>query len=159
MKNWIESKGSPFVIMDKKFAKKWSGLDGKEYEIICTVTNYAEPVCINGHNVLVLGDEAMPIKVICNDNEIIILRWIYAANDSIVDEILNKTNFMTLPVIENFDIVWDSLELILFDSVDTFDKATNIIHLKIKNKHCMISTRHYEDNLISLIIHHIVCSI
>lgn len=154
MEDWIESKGSPFIIMDKKNAKKWTGLE-HDYKIACSVVDYIGIININNYNALVLGDESMPIKLIFHEDCIYILRWMYATDNNYINKIL-KNDLTTLPIIEEIQINWESYELVLFDSVDTLEEADNIIQFAIKNKHCLVKTFHYEDADASLIIHQFI---
>lgn len=152
MENWIESEGSPFIIMDKENAEKWTGLES-DYELACNVSDYIGLIHLDNYNVIVLGDEPMPIKVIINENEIIIIRWMNAPDDNSVNEVIKHFDFSSLPTIEECDVNWNSNNLVIFDSVDTFNNTNSTIYFTIKNKHSFIKTFHYNTVDISLIIH------
>ena len=38
MNNWIETSGSPFVIVEQQYAHQWKGQEN--YNAICSVTDY-----------------------------------------------------------------------------------------------------------------------
>jgi len=154
MKNWLENDGAPFVIMEKANFKRWDLIN--DYEKICSVKDYIGTIELQNINILVLGDESMPIKIIYKDNAIFIVRWLYAPNKKKVENVIKTINHMTLPIIENFTMNWKSAELILFDSIKSGDEIkNNYIEIKLQNKNCNIKTFEYKKSDISLIIHKI----
>ncbi len=77
----------------------------------------------------------------------------YAPNHDVVDSLLDAIDLDTLPIIESLLVRWDSRELVLFDSVDTYSEAADIITLHIANEYCSLKTQLYENDDVSLIIH------
>ena len=154
MKNWLENYGSPFIIMEKANFKYWDSIN--DYEKICSVKDFIGTIKLQNINILVLGDESMPLKIICKDNAILIVRWVYAPNKKKVEDVIKTINFMTLPIIENFTMNWKSTELIFFDSIKSCDEIKNdYIEIKLQKKNCNIKTFEYKKSDISLIIHKI----
>ena len=77
MENWLENYGSPYIIMEKMNMINWDKIN--DYEKICSVKNYIGTIKLKNKNILVLGDESMPLKIIYKDNAIIILRLVYSS--------------------------------------------------------------------------------
>jgi len=152
MKNWIETKGSPFILLDKKHANKWNGLVS-DYEIACCVKEYAGVIQMADYNAVILGDEPFPLKMVTRNNEIILFRWVYAPDHKTVDSMIEIVDLDAMPIIEDFSIKWDSKELVLFDAVDTYSDAAKIITLLLVNENCSLKTFQYKEGDIFLIIH------
>jgi hypothetical protein len=152
MQNWIETKGSPFIIIDKKHANEWNGLLS-DYEMASRVKEYAEIITMANYNAVILGSEPFPLNLRTRHDEIILFRWVYAPSHEIVDSLLDVINLDTLPVIESFSINWDSKEIVLFDSVDIYSEAENIITLSLASKHCLLRTLQFKKDDVYLIIH------
>ena len=158
MNNWIETKDSPFILADKMHAAKWNGLLS-DYETASRVKEYAEIIMATDYNAVILGSEPFPIKVRIRNDEIILFRWVYAPSYEAVDSLIDVINLDSLPIIESFSIRWDSKELVLFDSVDTYSETTDIITLSLNNEHCSLKTLQYETDDVSLIIHRLSCNV
>ena len=47
MNNWIETSGSPFVIVEQQYAHQWKGQEN--YNAICSVTDYLGKIYIDNH--------------------------------------------------------------------------------------------------------------
>jgi hypothetical protein len=154
MEDWLETEGSPFIIIEEINLKEWDAINN--YEKICAVKNYIEKMNIKNKDILVFGDEPFPLKLIKNGNEIIIIRWVYAPDKSIVDKIITLLDYKILPIIDTVSIKWNTDKLILFDGIKN-DNETKKEYIKIhtKNKNWNINTMEYKTGDIFLIIHKI----
>lgn len=151
MTDWIETAGSPFVIMERDYALLYDA--EKSYKTICGVDGYAGTVEIDGHKIMVLGDEPMPVKVIGHDDEAIIIRWRYAPGADKVESIVNNLDFESLTEISREVIDFDSRDLILFDSAAYLEEDSNAVKLQILHKTVDIVTYEYNSESVALIIH------
>ena len=68
MNNWIETSGSPFVIVEQQYAHQWKGQEN--YNAICSVTDYLGKIYIDNHVLLVMGDEPMATRIVNKDGAI-----------------------------------------------------------------------------------------
>lgn len=75
MNNWIETEGSPFVIVEQQYAKQWNGQE--DYDAVCSVIDYLGKIYINNHAVLVMCDEPMAVRIIQQEG------WIFL--DEVID--------------------------------------------------------------------------
>lgn len=151
MTDWIETAGSPFVIMERDYAQLYDA--EKSYKMICGVDWYAGTVEIDGHKIVVLGDEPMSTKVIRHSDETIIIRWRYAPGASEVESIVNNLDFEALTEISHEVIDFDSRDLILFDSAAYLEEDSNAVKLQILHKTVNITTYEYNSESVALIIH------
>ena len=151
---WIETAGSPFVLMELDYAQRYDA--EKSYNTICGIDGYAGTVEIDGHKIVVLGDEPMPVKVIRHGDETIIIRWHYAPGASEVEFIVNNLDFEALTEISREVIDFDSRDLILFDSAAYLEEDSNAV--KLQTLHKTVDIVNYEYNLesVALIIHKLV---
>lgn len=151
MTDWIETAGSPFVIMERDYAQRYDA--EKSYKTICGVDGYAGTVEIDGYKIVVLGDEPMPVKVIRQGDETIIIRWRYAPGASVVESIVNNLDFEALAEISREVIDFNSRDLILFDSAEYLEEDSNAIRLQTLHKTVDIVTYEYKSESVALIIH------
>lgn len=153
MENWLEAEtsGSPFVIMDRKYLKDWNSI--KDYEKIYSIKDYIGIINLQNINIMVFGDESMPLKIIKKDN-LIIIRWVYGENETAVDKIIETIDYKMLPIIENISTEFNSTELVLFDSILAYDEIeNNYIGIRIPDKKCIVKTSEYKNTDTHLIIH------
>lgn len=153
MNNWLETEGSPFIIVEQKYANEWNGQE--DYDSVCSITDYLGKINKNNHTILVLGDEPMAVRVVQKEGKILIVRWMYAPNSSIVDKLLENDIIEGLEPIEEIEVRWDSNKLVLFDSLFRFCEASDRVILSLQVTSCIIKTYHYHTDEISLIIHSI----
>ena len=139
MNNWIETSGSPFVIVEQQYAHQWKGQEN--YNAICSVTDYLGKIYIDNHVLLVMGDEPMATRIVNKDGAILIIRWKYAPD--------------YLTVEEEVEVKWDSTELVLFDSLSPYCEASVKVFLSLQKTSCIIKTYLYQKDEVSLIIHSI----
>lgn len=151
MTDWIETAGSPFVIMERDYAQRYDA--EKSYNTICGVDEYAGTVEIDGHKIVVLDDEPMPVKVIRQGDETIIIRWRYAPGASEVESIVNNLDFEALTEISREVIDFDSRDLMLFDSAAYLKEDSNAVKLQTLHKTVNITTYEYNSESVALIIH------
>lgn len=151
MTDWIETAGSPFVIMERDYAQRYDA--EKSYNTICGVDEYAGTVEIDGHKIVVLGDEPMSVKVIRQGDETIIIRWRYAPGASEVESIVNNLDFEALTEISREVIDFDSRDLMLFDSAAYLKEDSNAVKLQTLHKTVNITTYEYNSESVALIIH------
>lgn len=154
MTNWIETAGSPFVIMERDYAERYDA--EKSYNKICSVDGYAGTVGIDSRKIVVLGDEPMPVRVIRQGDETIIIRWHYAPGASEVECIVNNLDFEALTEISHEVVDFASRDLTLFDSAAYLEEDSNAIKLHILHKTVNIVTYEYNSESVALIIHKLV---
>lgn len=154
MTDWIETEGSPFIIVEQEYANEWDGQD--DYDAVCDVTDYLGKIYKNNHTILVLGDEPMAVRIVKKGEIILIIRWMYAPNYSAVDKLLENDIIAGLEPIEETEVEWDSSELVLFDSLSRYYEASVKRFLSLQGNYCMIKTYHYQKDDVSLIIHSII---
>lgn len=153
MNHWLETEGSPFIIVEQKYANEWNGQE--DYDSVCSITDYLGKINKNNHTILVLGDEPMAVRVVQKEGKILIVRWMYAPNSSIVDKLLENDIIEGLEPIEEIEVRWDSNKLVLFDSLFRFCEASDRVILSLQVTSCIIKIYHYHTDEISLIIHSI----
>jgi hypothetical protein len=154
MENWLETEGSPFIIIEEIDLMKWDSINN--YKIICTAKNYAEKMNIKNKDILVFGDEAMPLKLINYGDEIIIFRWVYAPDEITVEETIKTLNYKMIPIIETVSINWNTNNLALFDAIKDNNEIENeYIKINTKNKKWEINTMEYKNDSVNIIIHKI----
>lgn len=153
MNNWIETEGSPFVIVEQQYAKQWNGQE--DYDAVCSVTDYLGKIYINSHAVLVMGDEPMAVRIVRQEGRILIIRWMYAPNHNAVDRLLECDIIEGLEPIEEIGVEWDSNQLVIFDSLYRFCEASVKAQITIHATSCIIRTYYYKKDDIVLIIHSI----
>lgn len=153
MKHWIYTEGSPFIIVEQKYANEWDGQE--DYDSVCSITDYLGKINKNNHTILVLGDEPMAVRVVQKEGKILIIRWMYAPNSSTVDKLLENDIIEGLEPIEEIEVRWDSNKLVLFDSLFRFCEASDKVVLLLQVTSCIIKTYHYQTDEVSLIIHSI----
>lgn len=153
MNNWIETEGSPFVIVEQQYAHQWN--DQEDYNAICSVTDYLSKIHKDNHVLLVMGDEPMATRIVNKDGAILIIRWKYAPDYLTVEKLLENDIIAELEPIEEVEVKWDSTELVLFDSLSTYCEASDKVLLSIQKTSCIIKTYNYQKDEVSLIIHSI----
>lgn len=153
MNHWLETEGSPFIIVEQKYANEWNGQE--DYDSVCSITDYLGKINKNNHTILVLGDEPMAVRVVQKEGKILIVRWMYAPNSSTVDKLLENDIIEGLEPIEEIEVRWDSNKLVLFDSLFRSCEVSDKVVLLLQVTSCMIKTYHYHTDEISLIIHSI----
>ncbi len=110
MNNWIETSGSPFVIVEQQYAHQWKGQEN--YNAICSVTDYLGKIYIDNHVLLVMGDEPMATRIVNKDGAILITRWKYAPDYLTVEKLLENDIVNGIEPIEEVEVKWDSTELV-----------------------------------------------
>lgn len=153
MNHWIETEGSPFIIVEQKYANEWNGQE--DYDSVCSITDYLGKINKNNHTILVMGDEPMAVRVVQKEEKILIIRWMYAPNSSTVDKLLENDIIEGLEPIEEIEVRGDTNKLVLFDSLFRFCEASDKAILSLQVTSCIIKTYHYHTDEISLIIHSI----
>ena len=153
MNNWIETSGSPFVIVEQQYAHQWKGQEN--YNAICSVTDYLGKIYIDNHVLLVMGDEPMATRIVNKDGAILIIRWKYAPDYLTVEKLLENDIVNGIEPIEEVEVKWDSTELVLFDSLSPYCEASVKVFLSLQKTSCIIKTYLYQKDEVSLIIHSI----
>lgn len=153
MNNWIETEGSPFVIVEQQYAHQWN--DQEDYNAICSVTDYLGKIHKDNHVLLVMGDEPMATRIVNKDGAILIIRWKYAPDHNAVNRLLESDIIEGLEPIEEIGVEWDSNQLVLFDSLYRFCEAPIKVYMTLQATYCVIRTYHYKKDDIALIIHSI----
>ena len=153
MNNWIETSGSPFVIVEQQYAHQWKGQEN--FNAICSVTDYLGKIYIDNHVLLVMGDEPMATRIVNKDGAILIIRWKYAPDYLTVEKLLENDIVNGIEPIEEVEVKWDSTELVLFDSLSPYCEASVKVFLSLQKSSCIIKTYLYQKDEVSLIIHSI----
>ncbi len=153
MTDWIETEGSPFIIVEQKYADEWNGQE--DYDSVCRITDYMGKIDRNNHAVLVMGDEPMAVRIVQQEGRILIICWMYAPNHNAVDRLLESDIIEGLEPIEEFGVEWDSNQLVLFDSLYRFCEAPIKVYMTLQTTSCIIRTYRYKKDDIALIIHSI----
>lgn len=153
MTDWIETEGSPFIIVEQKYAEEWNGQE--DYDSVCRITDYMGKIDRNNHAVLAMGDEPMAVRIVQQEGRILIIRWMYAPNHNAVDRLLESDIIEGFEPIEEFGVEWDSNQLVLFDSLYRFCEAPIKVYMTLQATSCIIRTYHYKKDDIALIIHSI----
>ena len=130
MNNWIETSGSPFVIVEQQYAHQWKGQEN--YNAICSVTDYLGKIYIDNHVLLVMGDEPMATRIVNKDGAILIIRWKYAPDYLTVEKLLENDIVTGAEPIEEVEVKWDSTELVLFDSLSPYCEASVKVFLSLQ---------------------------
>lgn len=153
MTDWIETEGGPFIIVEQKYVDEWNGQE--DYDSVCRMTDYIGKIDRNNHAVLVMGDEPMAIRIIQQEGQILIIRWMYAPNRNAVDRLLEIDILAELEPMEEFGVEWDTNQLVLFDSLYRFREAPIKVYMTLQATSCIIRTYHYKKDDIAIIIHSI----
>lgn len=153
MNNWIETEGSPFIIVEQKYANEWNGQ--ADYDSVCSITDYLGKIYKNNHPILVMGDEPMAVRIVQKAGIILIVRWMYAPDYLTVEKLLENDITVGLEPIEEIEVKWDSTELVLFDSIFHYCEASVKMFLLLQDTSCIIKTYHYQNEEVALIIHSI----
>lgn len=148
MNNWIETSGSPFVIVEQQYAHQWKGQEN--YNAICSVTDYLGKIYIDNHVLLVMGDEPMATRIVNKDGAILIIRWKYAPDYLTVEKLLENDIVTGAEPIEEVEVKWDSTELVLFDSLSPYCEASVKVFLSLQKTSCIIKTYLYQKDEVSL---------
>lgn len=153
MTDWIETEGSPFIIIELKYADEWNGRE--DYDSVCRITDYMGKIDRDNHAILVMGDEPMAVRIIQQEGQILIIRWMYAPNLNAVDRLLESDIIEGLEPIEEIQVEWNSNQLVLFDSLYRFCEAPIKMYMTLQATYCVIRTYLYKRDDIALIIHSI----
>jgi hypothetical protein len=133
MDKWLETEtsGSPFIIMDKIDAEKYNPIN--DFDNICSVKDYCGIIRINNCNIIVLGNESFPLKILNKNNKIILLRQVYAPGNNSVDKIIEENKFNDLMAVDKISANWETNNLVVFDSIKNYESVEEKIELKLKN--------------------------
>ena len=104
MNHWIETEGSPFIIVEQKYANEWNGQE--DYDSVCSITDYLGKINKNNHTILVMGDEPMAVRIVQKDAKILTIRWMYAPDYLTVEKLLENDIVAELESIEEIEVKW-----------------------------------------------------
>ncbi len=107
----------------------------KNYNAICSVTDYLGKIYIDNHVLLVMGDEPMATRIVNKDGAILIIRWKYAPDYLTVEKLLENDIVNGIEPIEEVEVKWDSTELVLFDSLSPYCEASVKVFFYHYKKH------------------------
>jgi hypothetical protein len=157
--NWIDSDGGPLILMEKEVFPSWNGdvevkQHDTDYDRACNVEDYVGVIEVQPLRAIVFGDEPMRTTWWqIGEYEGIVVRWMYASDEESVIKAL----------ITMHDIKWEDSEieisfpngnLILFDSVYSYDEVEDSLSIQIKSGVYKIQTSSYQPNEhISLVLH------
>lgn len=113
---WISSGGGPLVVLPKKELRAWRGAahGGGDYELACSVDDYAGVVDWGGQNVLVLGDEPHQTAVKVTHQGVVLIRWMHSPDEASILKCL-KSKEWGAPA-EELEWVLRDAEHVLVDS-------------------------------------------
>ncbi len=88
---WISSSGGPLVLMPRAAMSEWKGAlgDGSDYDLACSVEDYAGIIRWKSIDVLVLGDEPLQTAAQVTADQLILVRWMYAPDEESILECLD----------------------------------------------------------------------
>lgn len=71
---WINSDGSPLIMLPKKNEREWLDYKSEWYSIACSSNDFLTVLDINNTPVIVLGDEPLPTCLIIINGKLFIIR-------------------------------------------------------------------------------------
>lgn len=113
---WISSSGGPLVILPREQLSIWLGSagGGSDYNLACSVNDYAGVVKWRNQDVLVLGDEPLQTAMSVTSRGVVFIRWMYAPDEASIIKCMDPDEWGA-PA-EEVEWVIKSAEHVLFDS-------------------------------------------
>ncbi len=84
--DWVESTGGPLVLVPRRHASKWRGIETDDYIDACAVDSYLGVVSRPWGEAVVLGDEALRTTAITRGADVLLVRWMYAPSSDALTE-------------------------------------------------------------------------
>lgn len=112
--NWISSSGGAFIILPKTQASTWDS--NEDYESTFGLYDFINIISCHGIETLAFGDTPMDVSVFSNENEVILVRWVYANDAAQIYGYMNEVDFNKQKPIENICLNFSDNELVLFDA-------------------------------------------
>ena len=157
---WLSSTGGPLIVMSKNAASLWRGIDGSpsDYDLACQVSNYTEKLEVHNETVLVLGDEPLQTAIATSEEKTAIVRWKWAPSEIAVHHAMENLDFDNLICIEDIDIEWSDISLVIFDAAEKFCTG-NSIKFKAGSKKNRILTLIHEPTPETSVLIHVIQSL
>lgn len=113
---WISTTGGPLVVLPKAGRSEWRGASdaGSDYELACSVDEYAGIVHWGNRDLLVLGDEPLQTAVRVGEGRVTLIRWMFSPDEKSILECLEPDTWEE--PIETLRWVVSDTEHVLCDS-------------------------------------------
>jgi Immunity protein 21 len=171
---WINSTGGPIVIISADAIEKWSGcfstesvqfqkiIDAEDflnpnetdYGKACQVEKYIEVINFGDNKAIVLGGEPLQTTYLKSDEDVLLVRWIYAENYESVNHYLQSIKVESWS--HNEVVHLSSENYVIFDSSEIgFNlKQKESLRFSLKAGNYQIKTCEYKpDSATFLLIH------
>ena len=79
--NWLESNGGPILSLPTESLSLWPGGPGADYDLVCSIRDYAGVLLWKKESVLVLGDEHFPTALVTTLPMVCMIRWVHANSE------------------------------------------------------------------------------
>ncbi|MGE3467766.1 MAG: Imm21 family immunity protein [Pyrinomonadaceae bacterium] len=162
---WVESGGGPLILIDSDLALEWGGVSWNsgspeslsDYERACSIDGYLGVLDVQKGQALVLGDEPMRTSVKrLEQDEVIIVRWVWASNETQVIESLPLALESADWLETNLTIRHSSETFVIFDSAEQLSETSNILEIPFSAGLGRISTLEFKPNdSVFLVLHRI----
>lgn len=152
---WIQTNGSPLIIVKKNEAYKWEGILNNDYSNAEKISyeNYISKLNWDKRTVLILGDEAMLTTAGIVNNNVCIIRWHFAPSVETAELIISHIKLKELPLQETLTVNLLPGEFVIFDSIEPFNESIPQLTIDLNTTVNQILTYKYNKNDVSLIIH------
>jgi hypothetical protein len=149
---WL-SPGGPLVLVATDMASAWEGATGEDYNLACTVRDFASLVRWKGTGVLVLGDEPLPTCVYEDEQGSMFARWYYAPSDEDVNSALRGIRPHLRTPIEDIEFEAQSENYILFDASESGRELSDRIDVYSSRGRYALRSYLFRNGSVSLLIH------
>ncbi|MEV8478322.1 Imm21 family immunity protein [Streptomyces sp. NPDC051173] len=110
---WLETEGSPFVVVPRDALPYWSGTEGDHYDRACEVTDLVDVLELpDGAEALILADE--PLATAYLPEHQVLARWCYAESTEDAADII--TTRLGTAEWEEGPVLRTAGELVMFDA-------------------------------------------
>lgn len=142
---WIASAGGPLVLIPKSKAHLWHGSvcrcdGGSDYEIACTINDYAGSVKTHGMDVLVLDDEPYQTTAWADPDGTMLVRWIYAPSEDAVVQYLRTVRHRLIAPEEKMAFLISEKDQILMDAAESGNRPGSSLSVQIDPAEYRVAT-------------------
>ena len=137
---WISSDGGPLVILPENRLLIWRGAaeTGADYELACSVNDYAGLVEWKGCNALVLGDEPFQTTTRYSPQGVDLIRWMYAPDEETLLRALDTTDWG--PPAEELEWHVDDADQVMIDSACEGQLSVERVKIRLPQGRQRVST-------------------
>lgn len=154
---WVDTPGSPLILINELVAKDWEGIDGDEYDSVvdASMTDYCSKLPFMDTTLVIMGDEPMMAAYKEIGKNSCIVRLHHAPDIEDVDKFLSELKIDHYSPVEEIDVHLEKGNYILFDSADDFSPELDKVSFRLENDVQKICTYDLanEDNTIRVILH------